>query len=270
MSSYDYLVDGLEETWAQTTALVEQIRDEDLEAETPCPGWSVRDVVNHLIGFERMLAGEAMPTYDGEMPSYVKNPIGEINEAYVAAHRDDSRETVLSEFRRTTGVTLASLRGLTDEQWQVMGWSPEGEAPYSRMIETRLLDSWIHLQDLRDALAMAAREDGLGEEVVINRFEAALPYVVGKKAKIGEGIRVRFNLVGRLARSIDVEVHEGRARASTVPGDAHLEITMATSLFWRRAAGRISADALLGASSTDVRGDRDAARKIAEAMAIMI
>jgi hypothetical protein len=41
-------------------------------------------------------------------------------------------------------------------------------------------------------------------------------------------------------------------------------------LFWRRAAGRISADAFLKASATDIRGDKELAVALAEGLSIMI
>jgi len=49
-----------------------------------------------------------------------------------------------------------------------------------------------------------------------------------------------------------------------------LEITTPVALFWRRAAGRISAAAFLAASATDVRGDHTAAGAFADALVIMI
>jgi hypothetical protein len=152
-----------------------------------------------------------------------------------------------------------------------VGWSPEGERPYHRFQETRVLDSWIHLQDIRDALLEPTDDHGPGEEIVVNRFEAALPYVLGKKAQAPEGTLVRINLSGRLARSVVLEVIDGRAAALETSADVPtLELTTPVALFWRRAAGRISADAFLNASATDVRGDEDLARAFAEGLVVMI
>ena len=74
-----------------------------------------------------------------------------------------------------------------------------------------MLESWIHLQDIRDALLEPADDHGPGEEIVVNRFEAALPYVVGKRVGAPERSYVRINLSGRLARSIRLVVRDGRA-----------------------------------------------------------
>ena len=76
---------------------------------------------------------------------------------------------------------------LDDAGWEKVGWSPEGERPYHRFQETRVVDSWIHLQDIRDALLQPEDDHGPGEEIVVNRFESALPYIVGKRMKAPDG-----------------------------------------------------------------------------------
>jgi len=267
---YEWLIDGLEETWLKTDVLLSSITESDFDRQTPCPGWSVRDVVSHLIGFELMLAGVAAPEMPSEVPKHVRNDIGKINEAFVFERRERSKSEMLQEFREVTRATLLRLQGLDQAAWDTVGWSPEGQAPYHRFIETRILDSWIHLQDLRDALALPEDDHGIGEEIVVNRFEAALPYVIGKKAQAPEGSRVRVNLEGRVGRSIEIEIQGGRARAAEGPGEPNLEISTPVALFWRRAAGRISAEAFLLADETDVQGDKQLAQRIVEALAIMI
>jgi hypothetical protein len=47
-------------------------------------------------------------------------------------------------------------------------------------------------------------------------------------------------------------------------------LTTPVALFWRRGAGRITAQAFLSASATDVRGSREMAQSFAEALAIMV
>lgn len=269
--AYEWIVDALDQTWTSINRTLRTRTAEAYDAPTPCPGWTVRDVLSHLIGFELMLRGDPVPEHVGSWPEYVKNPVGELNEAYVLAFREKPGIEVLDLFMDTTTSSLERLRALSDEEWERVGWSPEGERPYHRFQETRVLDSWIHLQDIRDALLEPSDDHGPGEEIVVNRFEAALPFVLGKKADAPEGTLVQINLSGRLGRSILLGVVDGRARAlehsSTTP---NLELTTPVALFWRRAAGRISADAFLNASATDVRGDKALARAIAEGLTVMI
>jgi uncharacterized protein (TIGR03083 family) len=269
--AYEWIVDALDETWSSIDRTLRPREPDVYDLPTPCPGWSVKNVLSHLVGFELLLQGNAVPHHEGPWPSHVKNPIGEFNESFVDAYRDFSGVEVLDLFRATTQLSLERLRVLSDEEWEKVGWSPEGERPYHRFQETRVLDSWIHLQDIRDALLEPTDDHGPGEEIVVNRFEAALPFVLGKKAQAPEGTVVRINLSGRLARSVLLEVRDGRAKAIEASADVPtLELTTPVALFWRRAAGRISADAFLNASATDVRGDEDVARSFAEGLAIMI
>ena len=269
--AYEWIIDALDETWTSIDKLLRPLPATNYDAMTPCPGWSVKDVLSHLVGFEMMLRGAPVPEFHGDWPDHVHNPVGEFNEAFVQARRSESGPMVLDEFREQSALSLAALRALSDEGWEKVGWSPEGERPYHRFQETRVLDSWIHLQDIRDALLAPEDDHGPGEEIVVNRFEAALPYVVGKKMKAGEGTLIQVNLSGRLARTAFITVKEGRAVASVASAvTPNLELTTPVALFWRRAAGRISAEAFLAASATDVRGDRALARSFADALTIMI
>ncbi|MFZ1063824.1 MAG: maleylpyruvate isomerase family mycothiol-dependent enzyme [Acidimicrobiales bacterium] len=269
--AYEWITDALEETWTSLDRLLRPQPASAYDAPTPCPGWSVRDVVSHLLGFELMLHGTPVPAYEGPWPSHVRNPIGEINEAFVQTRRSEPGLQVLDEFRDAARRSLASLRSLSDDEWNKVGWSPEGERPYHRFQETRVLDSWIHLQDVRDALLQPEDDHGAGEQIVLNRFESALPYVFAKKMHSPEGATLRVNLIGRQARTIVLEIRDGRASAvGSLGGPATLEVTTPVALFWRRCAGRISADAFLSASSTDVRGDRSLAERFAQQLSIMI
>ena len=269
--AYEWIIEALDETWSAIDRLVRPEPTESYEAPTVCPGWSVRDVLSHLVGFELMLEGAPVPRFDDPWPDYVRNPIGEVNEAFVAAYRRRPGIEVLNHFREVSRRSINRLRELDSPAWDRIGWSPEGERPYHRFQETRVVDSWIHLQDIRDALLQPADDHGAGEEIVVNRFEAALPYVVGKKMRAPEGTLVQVNLSGRLGRTVQLAMIDGRALAVESTNRAPtLEITTPVALFWRRAAGRISGSAFLAASATEVRGDRTLAQAFADGLRIMI
>jgi uncharacterized protein (TIGR03083 family) len=269
--AYEWITDALDTTWGSIDRLLRPLPPESYDAMTPCPGWSVKDVLSHLVGFEKMLHGEPVPQHHGTWPDYVHNPIGEFNEAFVQANRDRPGLEVLDDFRVQYGRSIDALRALDDAGWEKVGWSPEGERPYHRFQETRVVDSWIHLQDIRDALLQPEDDHGPGEEIVVNRFESGLPYIVGKRLKAPDGTVVQINLSGRLARTVLIGVVDGRALALSESAETPtLELTTPVALFWRRAAGRISAGAFLAASATDVRGDQAMASALADALVIMI
>ena len=127
----------------RSTSCVRPQPPESYDAMTPCPGWSVKDILSHLVGFEKMLHGEPVPEYHGEWPNYVHNPIGEFNEAFVQANRDRPGLEVLDELRDQCARSIAALRALDDAGWEKVGWSPGGGAsvpPVPRDAGRRQLD----------------------------------------------------------------------------------------------------------------------------------
>jgi len=268
--AYDWIIDALDETWSSIERTLRGRSERDFDALTSCPGWSVRDVVNHVTGTELFLGGAAIPDVTQPYPSYVRNTLGEHNEAFVISRRHLSGGEVLGDFREATTATRVRLRALSEAAWIADSWSPTGPRPLHQFQETRVLDSWIHLQDIRDALLEPSDDHGPGEEIVLNQFEAALPYVWAKRTAAPDGALLRVNLIGRLGRSVQVQVRDGRgvavAASSEVPS---VEITTAVALFWRRMAGRINAEAFVAASATDVRGDRSLAQRLAESLNVV-
>ncbi len=269
-TSYEWVVDALGETWGSIETVLDGRPADDFDAPTALPGWSVRDVLAHLVGFERMLQGEALPDHEGAYPDYVRNPIGEINEAVVEHWRRRPLGELREAFRQTTAASLARLRGLSEDEWEAVGWSPEGERPYHRFMETRILDSWIHLGDLRDALGLDGDDHGPGEAVVLGRFGAALPFVLGRRVVAPEGARVAIELRGERAARHVVAVEGGRGVALAPDADAESELVTTTALFWRRAAGRIDGARLLEDPATSVRGDAALVGALVEGLVVMI
>ncbi len=152
------VVDQLAEVWHSIQAACERhAHVAQWDEPTDCPGWTVRDHLSHLIGIERMLLGDPAPPPLASFPAHVRNPLGEINEAWVEARRATPGPEVLREFRETTDRRLEELRSLPAEHFDVVSRSPLGEMPYRRFMQTRVIDSWAHEQDIRRAVGRPGR-----------------------------------------------------------------------------------------------------------------
>lgn len=174
------------------------------------------------------------------------------------------------DLRAAAATSVARLRALSAEEWERVGWSPEGERPYHRFMETRILDGWIHLGDIRDALDFDGDDHGPGEAVVLGRFGAVLPFVLGKRVRPAEGTRIAVSLVGPRASRHVVGVHDGRGSELEVDLECANELVTSSALFWRRCAGRIDAQRLLGDPTTEVRGDRVLVAALVDGLTVMI
>ncbi len=266
------VVDHLAEVWSSLAIACERLDEPQWELPTDCPGWSVKDQLSHLIGVERMLLGEPSPPAPAATPDHVLNPIGELNEAWVAARRTLPGDEVLAEFTEITGRRLEALRAMAPEEFDVVGPSPIGQVPYREFMETRVIDSWAHEQDVRRALRRPGGRNGPGEATSLERCVGAMPFVVGKRVAPPDGTTVQFDVRGQLGRLVPIRM-EG-SRASLVPSTPDPSPTVALIMdqesFWRLGFGRAEPSAVLATGAVTVEGDVELGRGVLDAMAFMI
>jgi uncharacterized protein (TIGR03083 family) len=265
------VVSILAEEWDALAALAQDLGDEEWELPSECPGWTVRDVLSHLIGIERVLLGDPQPPPLTELPPHVENEVGARNEAWVVLRRSRPGREVLDEFREVTARRLAEMRSWPESRFDQVGPSPVGEVPYREFMHVRVMDSWVHEQDIRVATGRPGHDSGPAAQLSLDRLCAGIPFVVGKQAGAPEGASVRFELRGSLPRRIDVVVRDGRAKAVDVPVDpVTVALGMDTEVFWRLTCGRVEGKAAHLAGLVEVGGDVELASQVLDAMAFMI
>jgi len=261
----------LAEEWAAIDVLGQGLAEAEWDLPSECPGWSVRDVVSHLIGIERALLGDAAPPPLADLPEHVENEIGARNEAWVEPRRSLPGPVVLAEFRDVTARRLVQLSAAPEARFDEIVPSPVGNVAYREFMNVRVMDCWVHEQDIRVATGRPGHDSGPAAQLSLDRLCSAMPFVVGKQAGAPEGASVRFELRGSFPRRIDVVVHRGRAQ--TVPAldgrpDALLDMDM--EVFWRLACGRVDGEAARIAGIVELGGDRELAGRVLQSMAFMI
>ncbi|MHB8681793.1 MAG: maleylpyruvate isomerase family mycothiol-dependent enzyme [Acidimicrobiales bacterium] len=266
--AHEPVVEALAEEWAAIAALGELLVPGEWELPSECPGWSVRDLVSHLIGIERGLLGDEPPSPPLQAP-HVRNAIGARNEAWVVSRRGRPGPEVLAEFRDVTCRRLEQLRAMEEPDLARVGPSPVGEVPYREFMAVRVMDCWVHEQDIRVATGRPGHSDGPAAAIALGRIASAMPFVVGKKAGAPDGTSLRFELAGTPGRQLDVVVRGGRAALEDVD-DPGTVLHMEADLFWRLGCGRVTGEAALAAGLVLVKGDEDLGRRVVESMAFMI
>jgi uncharacterized protein (TIGR03083 family) len=266
----DILVKALTSEWSSIDGLLVTLPPEEWARPTCLPGWSVQDVVSHIVGGEMGLTGEAPPvtTNDVKAFDHVHNDIGAINEYWVDWLRTEPPAQVLVRFRDATARRAEALESMSPADFDTPSWTPSGQDTYARYMRIRLFDCWMHEQDIRYALGRLGNEDGLCAEMSLDEITAALGYVVGKRAGAPDGSSVTFRLTGPVERSIHVVV-EGRARVvDSLPGPATTTLVLPSSLFARLCGGRTQvADRL---SEIQFEGDSELGSRVAHALPFTI
>jgi uncharacterized protein (TIGR03083 family) len=262
---------ALRETWNGLAEVSDELSATEWALPTECPGWDVKDQLSHLIGIERSLMGEPAPQWDGPLGEHVKNDFAASNEAWIAVRRPFEGAVVRAEFVDVTDTRLAQLGERTEDEWAVVGWSPAGEVPYAVFMEVRAFDSWVHEQDARRALDRPGGSGNRASAISLDRIQAAMPFVVGKKAGCTDGTAVRFDVSGPGddARAFTIAV-EGK-RAGPAGDDVTPTVTLSLSSidFLRLGCGRATAEQVDAAGGIAMEGEAAVGRQVLGAMNFM-
>jgi uncharacterized protein (TIGR03083 family) len=263
-----HTTDLLEETWRSVIALGRSLTAEDWELPTDCPGWTVKDHLSHLIGTERMLQGLPAADVDpGERP-YVKNPVGQSNEREVELRRHLSGPAVLAEFDHLVAVRLDTLRTADAAYFAQERMTPVGPGTMLDFLKIRILDCWVHEQDMRRALGKPGHLDGGPAEHSTDRLLSAAPMIVGKRARAPDGATVVVAITGPVERTVATTVEGGRARfVEPMPTEPTVRVATDSETFLVLATGRQTATDRAG--QITIEGDEALGQAIVDNLNIM-
>lgn len=270
-------VPRLIEIWLESlddfAALAQELTDKQWRQPSGCPGWTTGDVVAHVLGLEAELHGEPITDYQPDFDSlpHVTNPFMQYTEVPVDYWRQRSRTEVTNALvsmidkRRDD---LATLPTDPDEPMVgVAGWT----LPRRKMIAMRILDTWVHEQDLREGADLPGGQGTDPAWFTAAQFSAGLPKAWAKNASAPAGSTVLFDITGPgVTFTTAATVTEDGRGAFVDPADTD-EPTVTMQYDWigfsRLAAGRAGAieTARLHA---DLSGDADLGDKLLRGLAM--
>ena len=131
----------LAEEWDAIDTLAQGLGDAEWDLPSECPGWTVRDVLSHLIGIERVLLGDQCPP-PLERVAAARRERDRRSQRSVGggrAARSPGRD-VLEEFRDVTARRLADLRDVS--RGPLRRDRPEPRRARSRIASSCTSGSW--------------------------------------------------------------------------------------------------------------------------------
>lgn len=260
-------INTLESVFESMSALAHTFTEEQWKTSTLLPGWTVQDNYSHIIAIEKMLQG--LPPTEHKSPKfdYIRNAFGAANENEVDARRHLSGAQVLHEWDDIIALRMLTLRSADAEYFAQETMTPTGPGTVADFLHVRVLDCWMHEQDVRRALSLPGHQSGPAAELTIDRLIRTIPIVVGKRAQTPEGNSVAIILNGPVTRNIVTTVVDGRAQLG-VQGNLVATITMDSNTFVQLAGGRMQyADV---AQSVSMTGDSDLGTRIVTQFNMMI
>ncbi|WP_411143002.1 maleylpyruvate isomerase family mycothiol-dependent enzyme [Streptomyces sp. x-80] len=249
--------------------LVKPLVESEWSVATDLPGWSVRDVVSHIIGVECEMLGDPRPIHTLPRDLYhVRSEFARRMEVQVDVRRHHTALEMVSELEYTVIRRSRQLRNETRKPDAEMR-SPLGEnRTLEFVLRQRAFDVWVHEQDLRRVLGKPGNLDSPGAYVTRDLLVNALPVVVAKRAKAPADSAVVFDVSGPMEFLRTVRTNaEGRA---TVDGSVSLGPTVTFALDWdtfvQLACGRVRPAAV--AERVKVDGDPELAAAILDQLAV--
>ncbi|MER5947395.1 maleylpyruvate isomerase family mycothiol-dependent enzyme [Streptomyces sp. NPDC001904] len=249
--------------------LVTPLAEGEWSRATPCPGWSVRDIVSHVIGVDCEMLGDPRPIHTLPRDLYhVQTEAQRYTEVQVDVRRHHTAPEMASELEYTIIRRSRQLRNESREPETIVRGPRAVEETLEFALRRRAFDIWAHEQDLRWALGKPGNLDSPGAYVTRDMLLAVLPKIVAKDAGAPPNSAVVFDVHGpvEFLRTVRVDA-EGRG---TIDGAPSLGPAATLALDWetyvRLSCGRVTPEAV--ADRVKIEGDPDLASAILHALVI--
>ncbi|WP_267241738.1 maleylpyruvate isomerase family mycothiol-dependent enzyme [Streptomyces sp. PR69] len=227
--------------------LVTPLAESEWNQPTPCPGWSVRDVVSHIIGMECETLGDPRPIHT--LPRDLFHMQGELArymEVQVDVRRHHTAPEMLAELEYTIIRRARQLRNENRAPDTKVRAPLGAEQTLELAMKMRAFDVWVHEQDLRTTLGQPGNLDSPGAHVARDVLLSGLPRVVAKDAGAPPNSAVVVDVHGPLEFLRTVRVDENGH--GTIDGSPSLGPLVTLAMDWetymRLACGRVRAGAV--------------------------
>jgi uncharacterized protein (TIGR03083 family) len=234
--------------------LVTPLVEGEWNRRTPCPGWSVRDLVSHVIGLDCEMLGDPRPIHTLPRDLYhVTNEHQRYMEMQVDVRRHHTAPEMTSELEYTIIRRNRQLRNESRQPDTLVRGPLGSQITLEEAMRNRAYDVWVHEQDLRTALGRPGNLDSPGAYVARDVLLSRLPKVVAKDAGAPPNSAVVFDVHGpvEFMRTVRVDA-EGHGSIDGTPslGPA-ATLTLDWETFFRLACGRVTPEAVADRLKTE-------------------
>jgi uncharacterized protein (TIGR03083 family) len=227
---------------AENVALLRTLDTDDWGKPTDLPGWNVRYIAAHLAHLESELAGNPQRQVEVPEAPHIKSPMSVFTESGPLARADWTTEEIIDEIESSAATRADALRAMMpldptapgDGFAAVVGWD------WATLLSNRVIDVWMHQQDIRRAVDRPGGLAGAGAAHTLGVFSRSLPYVLGKRVAPPPGTSVVLDITGEHLATLAATMGEdGRAaRLDRIPADPTVHISLDFETFIVLSGGR--------------------------------
>ena len=149
------LLEKLEQSRADFLELLEPLTEDELLEPVLAGGWTVKDVLVHLMLWEAELIKLLFQTQQGRTPQTILNgdePEDKINARWYAQHKDRELEQALKDFDTIRDQTIRRVETFSDKDLTDPKRYPwlKGEPLWQWIVESTVEHEEEHIPEIRD------------------------------------------------------------------------------------------------------------------------
>lgn len=292
------LIEAYRQTLDSFISTCDGLRADDWGLDTACPGWRIRDHLAHIVHLEDHLSrqGAEEPADEGGhdsdetagiapgRPAHVRHEFGAWLEQGVRRLADRDPVELVAELRGLADLRTAQVYGPDVDLETPLPGIRGAVTPLGRLLQLRMLDIWVHEQDIREAVGRPGALDAPGASQFTEYVLDHLPELAAEHldptltGEAGAPVTVILEstgpVTGRAGVRLGTDADGGRTVHTLFTGHSESEesdegtttmIALSTHELARRAAGRRSTDD----TAYQVTGDEELARVLLDALVVV-
>ena len=167
--------------------LLSKLRDEEWHKPTVCPGWSVKDIVLHLLADDVGKLSRNRDVFDESTLMNNSPKLSSWND--LVAYINQRNELWVQATRRMSNRLVCTFLALTGEETyqyfssldlyalgEPVSWAGPNPAPVWLDIAREYTERWVHQQQIRDAVGKPGLKERKFFAPVLEAFVRALPH----------------------------------------------------------------------------------------------
>jgi uncharacterized protein (TIGR03083 family) len=258
--------------------LLSQLRDEEWHKSTICPGWTVKDIVLHLLGDDVGRLARNRDTFDESTLMNISTTLSSWNE--LVAYINGRNELWVQAMRRMSNRLACTFLASTGEETyqyfssldlyslgEPVSWAGPDPAPVWLDIAREYTERWVHQQHIRDALAKPGLKDRYFFAPVLETFVRALPHTF-REVHATDGILLHLIISGEAGGEWYLQRVQERwilGKSSMSPADTTVVLDQEDA--WRLFTKGIAKDEAFKRAS--FKGNETLARKVFDTVSII-
>lgn len=154
-------------------AVLHDLSDDEWQRPSRCEGWSVQDVVTHLVSTNQFWAASISAGLSGQPTRFLStfDPVASPAQLVERAQGTPVSQT-LEEFSESNDALSSAVDAIDDDGWSALGEAPPGHLPMRLVADHALWDAWIHERDICVPLGRSTAEEA-------DEVRCCLRYAVG-------------------------------------------------------------------------------------------